>query len=182
MHRLRHAARTKSFNNPLDGEVEVDETCVGGKATNKPKSKRTGKRGIVDKASVVGAVSRGGDMVARVVSGTNAKTLNSFVRETVSKAATLLSTDDHGGYIGLSKSYPHKVVRHSKGEYVVGSVHTQTIDGYWSQLKRQIIGIHHWVSRKQLSRYVDESSWRYNQRKAGEGDRVNNLLAIVRAG
>ena len=118
-------------------------------------------------------------MIARVVGSTDAATLQGFVRESVSPEVSLLSTDDHGGYVGLSKSYPHKVVRHGRGEYVAGAVHTQTIDGYWSQLKRQIIGIHHWVSGKHLSRYVDESSWRYNQRKAGEGDRVNNLLAIV---
>ena len=73
--------------------------------------------------------------------------------------------------------YQHDVVRHAQGEYVAGVIHTQTIDGYWSQLKRQIIGIHHWVSKKHLDRYVAESSWRYNRRGKAEGDRVNHLMA-----
>ena len=128
---------------------------------------------------VVGSVSRNGSVVARVVGNVDAKTLKAFVAETVSREATLLSTDDHGGYVGLGKDYPHQVVHHGRGEYVVGNVHMQTIDGYWSQLKRQIIGIHHWVSKKHLKRYVDESSWRYNGRQIGEGARVNALLAAV---
>ena len=179
MHRLRHAARTKSFNRPLEGEVEVDETFVGGKAKNKHASKRTGQRGTAGKAIVVGALERSGDVVAKVVSGTDAKTLEGFVRANVSKDVTLLATDEHAGYAGLGVDFTHRFVRHSAGQYVSGTVHTNGIEGFWSQLKRQIVGIHHWISAKHLDRYVGEASWRFNERKAGEGDRVNNLLAIV---
>jgi hypothetical protein len=68
-------------------------------------------------------------------------------------------------------------VHHAQKVFVDGVFHTQTIDGYWSQLKRQIVGIHHQVRQKHLHRYVAESSWRYNRRALGEGNRVNKLLA-----
>lgn len=163
----------------MEGEVEVDETFVGGKAKNKHASKRTGQRGTAGKAIVVGALERSGDVVAKVVSGTDAKTLEGFVRANVSKDVTLLATDEHAGYAGLGADFTHRFVRHSAGQYVSGTVHTNGIEGFWSQLKRQIIGIHHWVSAKHLDRYVGEASWRFNERKAGESDRVNNLLAIT---
>jgi transposase-like protein len=179
LHRLRHAAKTKSFSRPLEGEVEADETYIGGKAANKHKKDRTGKRGTAEKTPIIGAVSRNGEVITRVVGNTDAKTLKTFVQEVVSTKATLLATDDHAGYTGLSANYPHKVVQHSAGEYVRDEVHTQTIDGYWSQLKRQIYGIHHWVSIKHLHRYAEESAWRYNRRQSGEGARVNDFLAGV---
>ena len=177
LHRLRAAAVTPSFNAALDGEVEVDETFVGGKAKNKHADKRTGLRGTAGKAIVVGALERGGDVVAKVVGNTDAATLQGFVRETVSTDAPLLATDEHAGYTGLGKDFTHKYVRHSKGEYVSGNVHTNGIEGFWSQLKRQIVGIHHWVSAKHLDRYVGEATWRFNRRKTGEGFRVNALIA-----
>ena len=177
LHRLRHAARTKSFAAPLEGDVEVDETYVGGKNKNRHRAKRTFGTGGAGKAIVMGAAERKGDVVARVVSHANTETMEDFVDNAVSDKVTSLSTDEHSGYRRLGMKYPHGVVRHGKGEYVVGTIHTQTIDGYWSQLKRQIVGIHHWVSAKHLGRYVDESSWRYNRREAGEGARVNDLMA-----
>jgi hypothetical protein len=73
--------------------------------------------------------------------------------------------------------YPHGVVHHTQKVFVDGISHTQTIDGFWSLLKSQIIGIHHQVSAKHLHRYVAESSWRYNRRQSGEANRVNNLMA-----
>lgn len=181
MHRLRHAARTRSFNPPLTGQVEIDETFIGGKARNKHKDKR-GKSGVTGgagKAIVAGAVERKGRVVARVVENVRADTLTKFVRETVSPSVELVSTDKWVGYKHLGKEYPHVAVDHADGEYVRGNAHTNTIEGYWSQLKRQIFGIHHWVSGKHLSRYVDESSWRYNRRDADEAPRFNDFLATT---
>lgn len=177
LHRLRHAARTDSFNAPLDGEVEVDETYVGGKEINRPKSKRKGTVGTAGKTAVVGAVSRKGRMVAKVVTRTNKETLDGFVHENVSPSATIVSTDEHGGYKYLSRTYNHQVVRHSAGEYVKGDAHTNSIEGAWSLLKRQIIGTHHWVSAKHLNRYVGEMVFRYNRREMAKADRANALLA-----
>lgn len=176
LHRLRYAARTQSFNRPLEGEVEVDETYVGGKAANRHKGDPKNGPGTSGKTAVVGAIQRGGKAVATVVSRTDTRTLDRFVHEFVAPTATLVSTDEHAGYRHLGRTYTHGVVRHSAGEYRLGDCHTNGIEGFWSLLKRQIIGIHHFVTPKHLNRYVAEVTWRFNLRDIGEGDRVNALL------
>ncbi|HEY2445181.1 MAG TPA: IS1595 family transposase [Rhizomicrobium sp.] len=180
MHRLRHAARTRSFNKPMGGEVEIDETFVGGKARNKRYSQR-GKSGVTGgtgKAIVVGALQRKGRVVARVVENVRAETLERFVDETVSPSVELVATDKWVGYKHLGKKYPHVAVDHADGEYVRGRAHTNGVESFWAQLKRQIYGTHHWVSRKHLERYVDESTWRHNRRDLPEAPRFDSLLEM----
>jgi len=156
------------FVNPefrkLMGIVEVDETFVGGKNKNRHAAKRIEGRGTTGKETVVGAASRQGDVIARVLKGTDSGTLQGFVREAVSTKVDLLATDEYRGYWGLT-DYPHAFVRHSAGEYVVGAVHTQTIEGFWSLIKRGIMGTFHKVSAKYLPLYVAEFEFRYNNRK-----------------
>lgn len=176
LHRLRYAARTQSFNRPLEGEVEVDETYVGGKAANRHKGDPKNGPGTSGKTAVVGAIQRGGKAVATVVARTDTRTLDRFVHEFVAPTATLVSTDEHSGYRHLGRTYKHGVVRHSAGEYRLGDAHTNSIEGFWALLKRQIVGIHHFVTPKHLNRYVAEVTWRFNLRDIGEGDRVNTLL------
>jgi transposase-like protein len=151
----------------LGGIVEVDETYVGGKARNRHWDKRDGGTGGTGsgKTAVIGAVSRKGKVVARVIENTDADTMESFVGETLANRISLLATDDHGGYRDLGRDFPHGIVRHTAGEYVVGAVHTQTIDGFWSLLKRGIMGSFHKVSRKYLPLYVAEFAFRYNNRE-----------------
>lgn len=148
----------------LGGIVEVDETFIGGKNKNRHWNKRTPGTGWLGKDIVVGAVSRKGNVIARVIANIDAMTLNRFVREAVSEKVSLIATDEHAGYVRLNKTFPHKFVRHAIGQYVDGVVHTQTIDGFWSLLKRGIIGSFHKVSRKYLPLYVAEFSFRYNNR------------------
>jgi transposase-like protein len=179
LHRLRFAARTQSFNRPLDGEVEVDETYVGGKASNRHKGDPKNGPGTSGKTAVIGAIQRGGKAVATVIRRPDTPTLDRFVHEFVAPTATLVSTDEHAGYRLLGRTYAHSVVRHSAGEYRLGDCHTNSIEGFWSLLKRQIIGIHHFVTPKHLNRYVAEVTWRFNLRDIGEGDRVNALLDQV---
>jgi transposase-like protein len=179
MHRLRHAARTSSFNAPLGGDVEIDETYVGGKATNRHKGDPNTGPGTYGKTAVIGAVSRKGAVVARVIARTDTATLDSFAHEVVSPYAASVSTDEHSGYRHLGRTYNHGVVRHSASEYVRGDFHTNSIEGVWAQLKRQIIGIHHWVSPKHLDAYVQEMAFRYNRSAMPKGERVNNLLAQI---
>ncbi len=89
-------------------------------------------------------------MVAKVVTHVNTETLEDFVDNTVSPEVGSISTDEHAGYRRLGKKYPHRVVHHTEKEFVKGKTHTQTIDGYWSLLKRQIIGVHHWSAPLEL--------------------------------
>jgi len=99
-----------------------------------------------------------------VIERADTDTLNSFVHEVVSHRVSLVSTDDHKGYRYIDKHFPHGMVHHGEGEYVHGNIHTQTIDGFWSLVKRGIIGTFHKVSRKYPPLYVNEFEFRHNNR------------------
>ena len=165
-HRIRAALPDKEFKQ-LIGIVEVDETFVGGLAKNRHKGKRgdgSGGTGGGGKTVVVGAIQRRGNVVARVIENVQATTLEGFVREAVSNKVSLLCTDKWVGYKHLGKEYPHETIDHAAGEYVVGAVHTQTIEGFWSIFKRGVVGTFHKVSKKYMPLYVAEFQFRYNNR------------------
>lgn len=164
-HRIRTALVERDMDK-LGGIVEVDETFVGGKAKNRHWDKRDGKPGPTasGKAIVAGAVRRKGNVVARVIENVRSSTLQSFVNEAVSEKVSLLCTDQWVGYKGLDKNFPHATVDHARRQYVVGAVHTQTIEGFWSIFKRGIVGSFHKVSAKYLPLYVAEFQFRYNNR------------------
>jgi transposase-like protein len=162
---MRWRAAMKGDFVPLAGEVEVDETFVGGKEKNKPLSKRLNTRGTTGKVAVIGAIARKGMVVAKVIENTDTATLDRFVRSTVADDVSLVATDEHSGYRLIDKDYKHETVRHGAGEYVRGKVHTQNIDSFWSLLKRGIMGSFHHVSKGYLPLYVNEFSYRYNNRK-----------------
>lgn len=178
LHRLRKAAETKSFTAPLQGFVEADETFVGGSERNKHASQRTGnKQGGKGKAVVFGMLERNGELRAFHVDGAKAKSILPLAKGHIMEGSNLL-TDNAPLYGALDSYFHHYSVDHSKGEYVRSEfIHTNGIEGYWSQLKRQIYGIHHQVSPKHLGRYVSESSWRYNRREMDEGNRLNAMIA-----
>jgi transposase-like protein len=162
-HRVRAGLADPEFRK-LMGIVEVDETYVGGKNKNRHADKRTEGTGSAGKEIVVGAAERKGNVVARVIARADSATLNAFVRAAVSDKVSLIATDENAAYNPLDKIFNHKSVNHSAGQYVDGVVHTQTIDSFWSLLKRGIMGSFHKVSRKYLPLYVAEFEFRYNNR------------------
>jgi len=149
----------------LMGIVEVDETYIGDENKNRHADKRTPGTAGSGKLTVVGAVQRKGNVVARVIARADASTLHSFVTQAVSEKVSLSATDENRAYRRIDKRFPHRTVTHSAGQYVDGVVHTQTIDGFWSLIKRGIVGTFHKVSAKYLPLYVAEFEWRYNNRK-----------------
>jgi transposase-like protein len=165
---MAHKIRTALIEpeTKLGGIVEVDETFVGGKAKNRHWKKRDGKPGPTasGKSIVVGAVRRKGNVVARVIENVKQATLEAFVNEAVSDKVSLLCTDQWVGYYNLGEKFNHGTVDHAKRQYVVGAVHTQTIEGFWSIFKRGIVGTFHNVSKKYLHLYVAEFQFRYNNR------------------
>jgi IS1 family transposase len=167
-HRVRAGLANEDFRK-LMGIVEVDETFVGGLAKNRHKDKRGGGGGTggigSGKIPIVGAVQRKGKVVARVINAVDASTLTEFVRGAVSEKVSLLCTDAWRGYRPLSKEFPHGVVDHSKGQYVIGAIHTNTIEGFWSIFKRGVVGTFHKVSAKYMPLYVAEFQFRYNNRE-----------------
>lgn len=163
-HRIRAAMKNTTWDK-LMGAVEVDETFMGGKDKNRHWDKKSHITGGSGKMGVIGAISRKGNVVCKVIESTDAKTLTNFVRETVSDKVDLVATDEWRGYRNLGKEFPHGVVSHHIGEYVHGTVHTNNLDNFWSLLKRGVVGNYHQVSKKYLPLYLSEFTFRHNHRK-----------------
>lgn len=139
---------------PLTGTIEADETYIGG--TRRMDSK------MKNKSVLLGAVRRQGNVKAKVVKKRDEMNVAPFIARSVTKGS-LLITDEALVYNTFT-GYGRATVKHSKYEYVRGAVHTNTIEGFWSQLKRSIHGTYHSVSPKHLQKYVDEFVFRYNLR------------------
>jgi len=164
-HRLRAGLSDPEFVR-LVGIVEVDETFIGGKDKNRHRGKRVGVTGGAAKTAVVGAISRKGNVTCQIIERLDENTLAKFVERTVDQRVKLLATDEWPGYNQMSDyGYRHNVVVHARGEYVRGVCHTNTIEGFWSLLKRGVLGTYHNVSRKYLPLYLNEFVFRYNNRK-----------------
>lgn len=171
-HRIREML-TEKAPEILSGIVEVDETRIGGKISNRHVSKRSTNRD--NKTMVFGAVQRQGKVVTKIVDSTSIESLTDAVKETIQEGAIMVS-DEHVGYNKLNQLYKHVKVNHSKEEYVRDAAHTNTIEGFWSLLKKQIGGIHHSVSAKHLQRYCNEASHRYNNRQVTQDIRFTEGL------
>jgi len=182
LHRIRLALQDESFGK-LNGEVEVDETFIGGKARNMHLDKRerriTGTGGK-DKTIVFGALERGGKVRATVVADRKRTALHACVKEHVEAGAALYS-DALQSYDGLAQEYAHKVIDHAE-KYVDGQIHTNGLENFWSLLKRGIAGSYVSVEPFHLFRYLDEQVFRYNnrgtrERKISDSDRFSMAVS-----
>lgn len=170
-HRIREML-TEKAPQLLTGTVEIDETYVGGSDKNRHESKKKGKDA---KAMVVGAVERGGTLKTKVIPQTTIENISEFITDTVEKGANMV-TDESRAYNKVKHNYKHDTVNHRSKEYVRGTVHTNTIEGFWSILKKQIVGIHHSVSPSHLQRYCNESAYRYNNRTLTQDEKFEIAL------
>jgi len=173
-HRIRLAMKLGTIEK-MDGHLEADETYIGGKAVNRHKGDPKNGPGTAGKVAVVGALQRDGKAVAAVIERPDTRTLDGFVHAVAAPLATV-STDEHSGYRHLGRTFNHGVVRHSAGEYVKGVHHTNSIEGFWALLKRSIKGTYISVEPFHLGRYVDEHTFRFNERKGNDGSRFQSAL------
>ena len=151
----------------LLGIIEADETYIGGRPRKGNRrdddTPSVGGRGT-SKQAVVGAVERGGRVVARTAADLSGKTLLSFIQDNVEPKDSTLMTDEWKGYKGIKKFMPHEVINHSVA-YAEGNTHTNTIEGFWSLLKRAWYGSHHHYSRTYTLLYLAEATWKYNEQQ-----------------
>lgn len=161
----------------LEGVVEIDETFVGGKNRNRHWDKKVPQsqgRSFKDKTPVFGMLQRSGKIIAKVVVDTKVKSLRPHIERYIAKGSTICT--DEWNYGNLNEHYSHQQVFHAAKVYAIGENHTNTIEGFWSIMKRGIVGVYHLTSRKHLQRYVNEFTFRYNTRKISEKERFDLLL------
>ncbi|MBS1684124.1 MAG: IS1595 family transposase [Bacteroidetes bacterium] len=201
LHRLRYAFEHPAFRAIVGGDgepVQADETFIGGKEGNKHQSAFTKRqkanekrendklgihtasnrgRSVETKTPVLGIISRG-VVIASAAPDTKSETLKAFINWNVVKGATLV-TDEYHGYTKLGRDYTHETIQHKMGEYVRNGFHTNSIEGFWSQMKRGIYGIYHHVSATHLNAYCDEFTYRYNTRSFTTQHRFDMILTNV---
>jgi transposase-like protein len=185
---IRNQLMDESDDTPLSGDVEADETLIGGRFRNADRRKAAELGWDVKRYSnerkktmVFGAVERGGRVRATVIRDSSGQTLHTTV-QTYVVPESMLFTDEWGGYTTVGKKMKgHKRIRHREQVYVEGDVHTQTIEGFWALTKNGIRGAYHSVSRKWLQGYLNEYAWRYNHRDSGRSMFHDLLAEAVRS-
>jgi transposase-like protein len=178
-HRIRYALGMSPINK-LSGEVEADETFIGGKARNMHVEKRARRitgTGGKDKTAVMGILERGGKVRTSVIPNRKKSALQAEIRKHV-EAGSALYTDALLSYEGLAGEYAHQVVDHAV-EYVKGKVHTNGLENFWSLLKRGISGTYVSVEPFHLFRYLDEQAFRFNERKHTDAERADRVMSFV---
>ncbi len=188
LHRIRLAMRVTGGGDPMSGEIEIDETRIGGRVANMHASKRarnlqrSGSH-VGEKTLVMGVLQRTSDKAlshvrARIVSSTSIAALTPFVRQNVEPGSTVM-TDELPSYRRLRDKYTHEFVTHSAEQYVNGRVHVNGIENFWSLLKRTLGGTYVSVEPFHLERYLDEQTFRFNERKATPAQRFRKVASSI---
>jgi len=168
-HRVREAMSQEPMAERLSGTIEADETFIGGKRRGTPRGRPTKDS---HKTPVVSLVQRDGEARSTVVPDVTSTTLGSILKENVDPAAILM-TDEYKSYEQPARGFAaHHTVKHRAKEYARGEVTTNTVEGFFGQLKRSLNGTHHHVSRQHLHRYLKEFDYRYSTRKMSDGERT----------
>ncbi len=177
--RIRSVMEHNSFEKKFSGEVEVDETYIGGKEKNKHASKKTANtqgRSVKTKTPVLSVIERNGKIYSQTLETVSSRNIKAILNDRVSKEA-ILNTDTFSAYNTVGREYgKHNVIDHGRGEYVRGNAHTNNAEGYFSQLKRSLSGTFHHVTNKHLDRYLAEFDYRYNTRKETDGKRMIDTI------
>ncbi len=204
LQRIRFQLGIIEDTEPLEGIVEADETFVGGKNKNRHKDKKVEKsqgRSFKDKTPVLGLMERqeveykerphkvisGKTVIEKqivkpsrvrcaVVPNTKGESIQPIILDRIQTGSVLVS-DEWMGYNGLNRYYEHFVVDHGRGQYAIGEIHSNTIEGFWTWIKRAIMGVYHSVSRKHLQLYAFEATFRYNTRNEKQGMRLSFMLS-----
>ena len=158
-HEIRKYMDQLDGDGPLDGDVEVDETYVGGRRSGKP------GRGASGKTVVMGMQDRDGDLISQVVPDAKKKTLHPIIAENV-EAGSTIHTDEWPAYRGIAiYGYKHRTVEHGAGEFARDGIHVNTVEAFFGILKKSIRSTHVWVSKRYLPNYLSEFQYRHNLRK-----------------
>lgn len=181
LHRIRLAMKTKTFRK-ITGEIEADESFVGGKLKNMHKRKRPIGRGFVGKSIVMGLLMRSEEkgrsrVSTAIVPNTKTETLGNGVRDCVEPGATVY-TDDLVSYRGLSSDFVHEFINHA-ATYARGRVHTNGLENFWSLLKRTLSGTYVSVNAGHLLAYLDEQVFRFNERKWTDASRFHEVMRNI---
>jgi transposase-like protein len=182
LHRLREAMKRDPFSSMFSGTVVADETWIGGNPKNRHAKVRRPGKGSTDKTPVLSLINVDtGEVRSQVVPNVTGQTLGAVLRQEVDLAATVLHTDEAGGYYHVGfEAAAHERVSHRAGEYVNGrGATTNAAEGYLSQLKRSIDGTHHHVSVEHPPCYLAEFDFRYSTRKLPDTERMSKLMGQV---
>ena len=173
--------QTNLIKEMLKNFVEVDETFIGGKNKNRHWNKKVPNsqgRSCKDKVAVLGMIERNGNLIAQVVQNTKQETIEPVINKSIKKGSNVY-TDEWHAYKDLHKNFNHEITNHSIKQYVNGKATTNSIEGFWSHLKKGINSTYHWISKKHTQKYVDEFVLRFNTRKCSEQERFDLVLSTM---